>query len=76
VARAPVKAKLALVDTVADPVKAHANRFGAALFDGVVDYMPAAQELSTWMGVVVWGQPSLLRFLGIKEACADFSLGG
>ena len=35
-AAAPVDEKLALVDTVTDPVKTHVDSFGAALLDGVV----------------------------------------
>ena len=33
---APVDEKLALVDTVSDPIKAHVDGFRAALLDGVV----------------------------------------
>jgi hypothetical protein len=32
---APVNLKLALADTIADPVKSHINCFGSFLFDGV-----------------------------------------
>jgi len=35
--RLPVDTKLALADTIADPVEAHVNGFGSTLFDGVVD---------------------------------------
>lgn len=33
----PVDAKLSLVDTIADPVEAHIDRFGATLLDCVID---------------------------------------
>jgi hypothetical protein len=37
VAGAPMDAKLALIDAVADPVKPHIDGFGSTLFDYVVD---------------------------------------
>ena len=36
-ARSPVDKEVALLDSVAHPIEAHVNRFGAALADGGVD---------------------------------------
>jgi hypothetical protein len=66
-ALSPVHVKSALADAVANPVKAHVNRFGT-LFLTVSLAMPALVLLSVWMGVGSWGCPSSLRHIRIGQA--------
>ena len=60
----PVYVELALFDAVTDPVEAHVDSFGSALFHGVVDYSGCAR-------VVYLNGGGRLGPTKFEESCAD-----
>ena len=79
---APVNDELALVYAVADPVKPHVDRFGAALLDSVVDDARSARVVG-----LDWSRRLRMTHffkniskhgsvLGIVEQCTQFGFRG
>jgi hypothetical protein len=81
-AAAPVDKELALGDAVSDPVEAHVDGFGAALFDGVVGNARGTGVVgldgSGWLGMSHLGEggPEPGTIFGIVEEGAKFGFGG
>ena len=82
VARAPVYAKLTLLDSIADPVKAHVDGFRATLLNCVIDDSSSTGIVNLDGGW--WLRPTKFfesssdghGVLGMVEACSNFSLSG
>ena len=78
----PIDAKLALVHTVADPIEAHVNGFGADLFDGAVHDAAGGCIVCfhrcrrLWVPHFLEGLADDGPFFGVEEECADFGFGG
>ncbi len=81
-AAAPVDKELALGDAVSDPVEAHVDGFGAALFDGVVGNARGTGVVgldgSGWLWMSHPGEsgPEPGTIFGVVEEGAKFSFGG
>jgi hypothetical protein len=82
VAGAPVYAKLTLLDSITNPVKAHVNCFRVTLLNRVVDDSSSAGIVDLdggwWLRPTKFFESSLdgRGVLGIVEACSNFSLSG
>ena len=82
VAGPPKDMEITLARAVADPVKAHVNCFGAALFDGVIDNATGSIVVSLeWGGrlrvaQLLQGNANGANGLGVEEKGTQFSLGG
>ena len=78
----PVDAELALADTIADPVEAHVNGFGAALFDCVIDDSFSHLVVSfdgsgiLWVAELDESGADGGSILGIVEECPYFGFSG
>ena len=78
---APVDVELALDRTVLEPIKAHVDVFGAALFDGVIDDSGGTTVVNLegcrWLRMAHFGQDDTEgnAFAGIEETGAQFGFG-
>ena len=78
----PVNEEFAIADTILDPVEAHVDGLGLALFDGVIGNAGGAGVVSLDMGASLWmakffkGNSERAEILEIEESGAKFSFGG
>eukprot|EP00978_Attheya_sp_CCMP212_P005112 scaffold11298_cov50-Attheya_sp.AAC.3 len=78
----PVDMELAFCSSILEPVKAHVDGFGAALFDCVIDdaSRTAGVDLKgcRWLGMAHFFQDDTEddSFAGIEETRAEFCFGG
>jgi hypothetical protein len=79
---APVNLKLALADTIADPVEAHVDRFGSFLLDGVSGNATGSVVVGghwccrLWVPHFFKGNAKWTRFFAIVEESTEFGFGG
>eukprot|EP00978_Attheya_sp_CCMP212_P030688 scaffold113843_cov57-Attheya_sp.AAC.1 len=70
------------VCAILEPIKAHVDGFGAALFDCVIDNASSTTVVNLkgcrWLGMAHFFQDDTEdnSFAGIEETCAEFCFGG